>query len=141
MDIIKIGKFIAQCRKEKGLTQEGLSEIVGVTNKAVSKWENGSCLPNVFLYEPLCECLGITMNELFAGKHILDDALKYKLYHFSDKTISYSQFCDALNDIFEISSVLKGFESKKDAIDFLVKETNEPYEKCSEAYGFYVEMF
>ena len=118
MDIIKIGKFIAQCRKEKGLTQEKLSEIVGVTNKAVSKWENGSCLPNVFLYEPLCECLGITMNELFAGKHILDDVLKHKLYNYSDKTISYQQFSEALNDVVEINSVLKSFGSKEELLIF-----------------------
>lgn len=66
----KIGKFIAGCRKNKKLTQEKLGEELGVTYKAVSKWENGRCLPDVSLYEDLCQILGITLNELFAGEYI-----------------------------------------------------------------------
>ena len=64
----KIGKFIAKKRKEKNLTQEQLAEKLGVTNKSISKWENGNCLPDSSLYKPLCNILGITLDELFSGE-------------------------------------------------------------------------
>ena len=67
MDKIKIGTFIAHCRREKQITQEQLAELLGVTNKAVSKWETGCCLPDASLYEPLCAVLGITISE--PGEH------------------------------------------------------------------------
>lgn len=70
MDHQKIGLFIAQLRREKGLTQLQLAEQLHVTNKAVSKWENGRCLPDAALFEPLCAALGITLNDLLAGEKI-----------------------------------------------------------------------
>ena len=51
----KIGRFIAENRKAKKLTQEGLAEKLGITNKSVSKWENGNCLPDSSLFKPLCK--------------------------------------------------------------------------------------
>ena len=54
MDQIKIGKFIAELRKEKKLTQEELAVLLGVSNKSVSRWENGKNLPDAALYQPLC---------------------------------------------------------------------------------------
>ena len=68
MNQIEIGKFIAKCRKSKNMTQNQLAEMLNTTNKSISKWENGSCLPDASLYEPLCAILGITINELFAGQ-------------------------------------------------------------------------
>lgn len=76
MNQIKIEKFIAQCRKEKNLTQEQLAEILNTTNKSVSKLEIGKCLPDSSLYEPLCNILEITINELFAGQKIKDEDYK-----------------------------------------------------------------
>ena len=76
MDQEKIGKVIAECRKEKGLTQVQLAEKLGTTDKFISKWENGVCLPDSSLYEPLCNILEITINELFAGKKIKDEDYK-----------------------------------------------------------------
>lgn len=70
MNQVKIGQFISECRKEKGLTQQELANRVGLTAKAVSKWETGKGLPDVSLYETLCKELGITLNEFFAGEHI-----------------------------------------------------------------------
>lgn len=70
MDNQKIGQFIAQQRKAQGLTQLQLAEQLHVTNKAVSKWENGRCLPDSSLFTPLCGALGITLNELLAGEKI-----------------------------------------------------------------------
>ncbi|MEE0740872.1 MAG: helix-turn-helix domain-containing protein [Emergencia sp.] len=73
MDQKKIGRFIAECRKEKGLTQEQLGERLGVTYKAVSKWENGRNLPDPSLYNPLCRELAINLIELFDGERTGED--------------------------------------------------------------------
>jgi transcriptional regulator with XRE-family HTH domain len=70
MDQKKIGDFISARRHALGLTQAQLGETLGVTDKSVSKWERGVCLPDASLYLPLCETLGITPNELFAGEAI-----------------------------------------------------------------------
>lgn len=70
MDVKKIGRFIAFNRKRKGLTQEQLGEKLGVSNKTVSRWENGNYMPDLSLLEPLSNELGITLNELLAGEAI-----------------------------------------------------------------------
>lgn len=72
----KIGKFIAECRKDKNLTQEQLAEKIGVSKNAVSKWERGLNLPDASLMPELCKILNITLNELFSGEKIPDN--KYK---------------------------------------------------------------
>lgn len=70
MDQLKIGKFIAQMRKEKGLTQRELADKLFISDKTVSKWECGNGLPEISLMMPLCEILGITVNELLTGKRL-----------------------------------------------------------------------
>ena len=65
LDKIKIGKFICDTRKESGMTQLELAQKIGVTDRAVSKWENGRGLPDISLIKPLCDALSITINELF----------------------------------------------------------------------------
>ena len=65
-----IGKFIAACRKEKGLTQMQLAEKLNITNRAVSKWETGKSMPDVSLMLDLCDILGINVNELLSGERI-----------------------------------------------------------------------
>ena len=72
----KIGKFIAEKRKENKLTQEQLAEQLNISKNAVSKWERGLNLPDVSIMQDLCKILNITLNELFIGEKILDD--KYK---------------------------------------------------------------
>ena len=64
------GTFIAECRKEKGLTQKALGEKLNVTDRAVSKWETGRSFPDVAILEDLCQELGISVSELLAGKKI-----------------------------------------------------------------------
>ena len=64
----KIGKFIQTLRKEKNLTQNELAEKLGVSNRAVSKWENGNSMPDLSLFKPLCEILGTSINELMNGE-------------------------------------------------------------------------
>ncbi len=78
MDQDKIGVFISDQRKMKGWTQSQLAKKLGVTDKAVSKWENGRSLPDLSLFPPLCSLLGITLNELFAGEKIPEENLKEK---------------------------------------------------------------
>ena len=67
MDQIKIGKFIQEKRKECGLTQCELAEKLNVSDRAVSKWENGNCIPEVSNIQELCKILNITINDLFSG--------------------------------------------------------------------------
>ena len=70
MDQIKIGKFIAECRKEKKLTQAQLAEKLCITDKAISKWERGVTMPDSSIMLDLCEILGISVNELLRGEKI-----------------------------------------------------------------------
>ena len=70
IDVWKTGKFIAQCRHEKNLTQKELGDRLNVTDRAVSKWENGRSFPDVNLIEELCRELDIEVSELLAGKKI-----------------------------------------------------------------------
>ena len=67
MDQIRIGKFIQERRKEKRLTQSELAEKLDVTDRAVSKWENGNCIPDASNIQELCKILNITINDLFSG--------------------------------------------------------------------------
>lgn len=68
MDQVKIGKFIKQKRKEKKITQSMLAEMLNVTDRAISKWENGICMPDSGIIRELCETLNITINDLFSGE-------------------------------------------------------------------------
>lgn len=73
MNQIKIGQFIAQTRKEKGLTQRQLADELLISDRTISKWETGKGLPEVSLMLPLCEILGINVNELLSGERLSDD--------------------------------------------------------------------
>lgn len=217
MDNIKIGKLIAKCRKEKNLTQKELAELLGVTDKSVSKWENGICLPDVSLYKELCSLLGITLNEFFAGEKITNEkykevadenlynalensvfTLKDKIKYFKKKwekehflsltiwmliivffiilgfikdnglqylfmiigfisgiiennrmmayieknaygkssNISLNEFNNSIQSLQKTKSVIKKFNSKKEAIDYLAKETGIKRSECIKAYDF-----
>ena len=70
MDQLKIGKFIATCRKMKGLTQMQLAEKLGITDKAISKWERGIAMPDSSIMLELCDIIGISVNELLSGEKI-----------------------------------------------------------------------
>lgn len=72
MDQVKIGKFIAQMRKEQNLTQRGLADKLSISDKTVSKWERGRGLPEVSLMLPLCGALGITVNDLLTGQRVAE---------------------------------------------------------------------
>ena len=78
MDQVKIGKIIAQCRKEKQITQEELGEKLGVTNKTISRWENGHYLPDIEMMQLLSKEFNISINELISGENIKDSEYKEK---------------------------------------------------------------
>lgn len=151
MDRLKIGRFISGCRRDMQITQEQLAEQLGVTNKSVSKWETGSCLPDPALYEPLCAALGITVGELFAGQRRGDKRelaqsqllgmLKRKLYNMSDRQVSFEEFDRALCSISEVALILREFSTKEEAVGFLVEETDYDPDRCAAAYDFYTGLF
>ena len=70
MDQLKIGKFIAECRKQKQLTQLQLADKLGITDKAISKWERGIAMPDTSIMLELCDILCISVNELLNGEMI-----------------------------------------------------------------------
>ena len=70
MDQVKIGKFIAECRREKNFTQMQLAEKLNITDRAVSKWETGRAMPDSSIMIELCSVLGINVNELLSGERI-----------------------------------------------------------------------
>lgn len=90
MDQEKIGKFIATCRKEQNLTQEKLAEKLGITYKAVSKWECGKGLPDASIMMELCKILKITVNDLLSGEKIDKKNYQKKLEQNIIDTINYS---------------------------------------------------
>lgn len=90
MNQIKIGKFIAQKRKEKNLTQSELAEKLNVTDRSVSNWENGKCMPDISLFNPLCSVLDITINEFLSGEEIENKDYQKKLEENIINTINYN---------------------------------------------------
>ncbi len=149
----KIGAFIADCRKRKKLTQLELAEKLGVTDRSVSNWENGVCLPDASLYRLLCDILQISINELFAGEFICDDnykniadenlliLLEHRLHDTTSKEISFDEFHNSLKRMSEVTLLLQRFEDKKEAIAYLVNETGLSEEECASAYDIYMKMF
>lgn len=90
MDQKKIGDFIAQCRKEKKMTQSELAERLGVTNRSISNWENARCMPDLSLFKPLCDILDIKVGELLEGEKIKPEDYPKKGEINIIKTIDYS---------------------------------------------------
>ena len=76
MDQIKTGKFIATLRKEKDLTQEQLGEKLGVTNKTISRWENGNYMPDIEMLSLLSKEFDVSINELISGERFLEEDFK-----------------------------------------------------------------
>lgn len=90
MDVVKIGKFIAQNRKKKNMTQENLAEKLGVTSKTISRWENGNYMPDISLLKPLSDELDITLNDLLSGEKVDKEKYQEKLEENILNTIDYS---------------------------------------------------
>ena len=92
MDMIKIGKFLSELRREKNLTQEELGEELGVTNKTVSRWETGTYLPPVEIIQILSQKYGVSINEILSGGRISDNEYKEKAEENMKAVLSKSVF-------------------------------------------------
>ena len=90
MDQEKIGKFIAECRKKRKMTQFELGEKLGVTSKSISNWENGRNMPDLSLFKPLCNELNISLNDLMSGEKVTEKEYQEKLEENIIKTIDYT---------------------------------------------------
>ena len=86
----KIGKFIAECRRQRKMTQSELGEKLGVTEKSISNWENGRNMPDLSLFKPLCEELNISLNDLMSGEKVKEKDYREKLEENIINTIDYS---------------------------------------------------
>ena len=86
----KIGNFILELRKERNMTQQELADKIGVTDKAISKWENGRGMPDLSLMKPLCTALGITINDLLSGEKIDKKDYQDKFEENILNTINYT---------------------------------------------------
>lgn len=112
----RIGKFIAECRKSKNMTQTELASILGVTDRAISNWENGRRLPDPSLMVDLCTNLDITLNELFTGEHLKNkDVVKESeknmlniLNIILDKNKRYKMTCYIFTVIIFVFAILIG---------------------------------
>lgn len=89
MEQRQIGKLIAELRHEKGLTQTELGEKIGVTNKTISRWENGNYMPDISVITTLCLALGISANELLCVQRLKDSEFKVKADDNLMETLSY----------------------------------------------------
>lgn len=87
----KIGKFIALCRKDNNLTQEQLAKKLGISDRAVSKWENGKCLMDISLLKPLSELLGVSVVEILSGEKIVNEDAHEKAEEIALKTLNYAK--------------------------------------------------
>lgn len=103
MDQKKIGKFIAELRKENGMTQTELGDKIGVTNKTISRWENGNYMPDISVIPKLCVELGISANELLYAERLKDSEFKGK----------------ADDHLIETLNHIKNFKHEKSSVDFL----------------------
>lgn len=92
MDTIKIGKYLAQLRHNRGLTQEALGEKLGVTNKTVSRWENGNYLPTVDALQQLSDLYGVTINEILSGQKLEEAEYKAAAEENLKETLESSAF-------------------------------------------------
>ena len=92
MDMQKIGQFLSQLRRERGLTQEQLGDQLGVTNKTVSRWETGTYLPPVEMLQALSEFYGLTINELLSGERLSAREYQEKAEENIKTVLSQSSF-------------------------------------------------
>ena len=91
MDAKITGCFIAQLRKELGLTQKELAEKLEVTDKAISRWETGKGLPDTSLLKPLAEIFGVSVGELLSGKRMDDSQIRSQADHIILESLSYEE--------------------------------------------------
>ena len=108
IDVKKVGLFIAECRKSKNWTQKQLGEKLGVTDRAVSKWETGRSLPDICLIEDICKLFDLQVSELLAGRKIEEEDYKKETEQMLIRTIGENQLYgfQVVLHLLEISALL-----------------------------------
>ena len=129
MDQEKIGKFIADRRKKKKLTQEELASILNVNSRSISRWENGKCMPDISLYNSICEVLEISVNELLSGEKIDNEKYQEKFeanminvlsgVELKNKNLRKVNLVVLFISVFIISFILISFTHKLSFISFI----------------------
>ena len=92
VDLLQIGKFIAQLRKEHELSQEKLGAIIGVTNKTISRWETGTYLPPAEMLLSMSELFDVSINELLSGKRLTQEEYKVAAEENLKQVVKASRF-------------------------------------------------
>lgn len=120
-----IGKFIAKCRKDKKMTQSELAEKLGVTDKSIGNWENGRNMPDLSLFKPLCDELGITINDLMSGEKISKEKYQEKFEENIVNTIDYStKRINKYNNVIGLLLVIFGLFISMSAIMIFPSESS-----------------
>lgn len=104
----KIGRFIAKCRKDKNITQEQLAEKLGVSNRSVSRWENGDTMPDYSILKELCNILDIDVNEFLSGEKIQKNEIETHSIENLDLILKEYYKMKKLRNIFKFISIIVG---------------------------------
>lgn len=100
MDQVKIGKFIAELRHENNFTQEALGEKIGVTNKTISRWENGNYMPDIEMLQVLSKEFHVSINELLCGKRLNDSSYRQEAENNLIDVLEKSSFSKKEQSVF-----------------------------------------
>lgn len=121
----KIGKFIAECRRKKNMTQQELAEKLGVSDRTIGNWENGRNMPDLSLFKPLCDELDISLNDLMSGEVVKSKEYQEKLEENIINTISYTnKKLENKNNIIGLLLIIFGVLISLSAISIFPSESS-----------------
>ena len=163
MNQVKIGKFIAEQRKEKKLTQQQLAEKLGVSDRAISNWENGKNMPDISLFPIISKELDVTVNDLMSGEKVdkknYQEKFEENIIYTIDKTVKkenrilkiilWSIFAFVFLSVMYVSIESVYLHSDMDSTPLIKKRyavdihagDNEYFEQTIYSYGFYVKYY
>lgn len=163
MNQVKIGKFIAEKRKEKKLTQQQLAEKLGVSDRAISNWENGKNMPDISLFPIISKELDVTVNDLMSGEKVdkknYQEKFEENIIYTIDKTVKkenrilkiilWSIFAFVFLSVIYVSIESVYLHSDMDSTPLIKKRyavdihagDNEYFEQTIYSYGFYVKYY
>ena len=163
MNQVKIGKFIAEKRKEKKLTQQQLAEKLGVSDRAISNWENGKNMPDISLFPIISKELDVTVNDLMSGEKVdkknYQEKFEENIIYTIDKTVKkenrilkiilWSIFAFVFLSVMYVSIESVYLHSDMDSTPLIKKRyavdihagDNEFFEQTIYSYGFYVKYY
>lgn len=163
MNQVKIGKFIAEKRKEKKLTQQQLAEKLGVSDRAISNWENGKNMPDISLFPIISKELDVTVNDLMSGEKVdkknYQEKFEENIIYTIDKTVKkenrilkiilWSIFAFVFLSVMYVSIESVYMHSDMDSTPLIKRRyavdihagDNEYFEQTIYSYGFYVKYY